>query len=131
MPIANPELTVKCVNTIRMLAADSVQQANSGHPGMPMGVADLAYVLFTRHLRFDPRDPRWIGRDRFILSGGHGSMLLYSVLHLAGFDVSLDDLRAFRQLRSKTAGHPEFGHAPGIEVTSGPLGQGVANAVGF
>jgi len=120
-----------CVNTIRMLAADGVQQANSGHPGMPMGCADLAHVLWTRHLRFDPREPRWLGRDRFVLSAGHGSMLLYSLLHLAGFEVGLDDLKAFRQLHSRTPGHPEFGFAPGIEVTSGPLGQGFANGVGM
>ncbi|BDG09449.1 transketolase [Anaeromyxobacter paludicola] len=114
-----------------MLAADGVQKANSGHPGMPMGCADLAHVLWTRHLRFDPKEPRWLGRDRFVLSAGHGSMLLYSLLHLAGFDLSLDDLKSFRQLHSRTAGHPEFGYAPGIEVTSGPLGQGFANGVGM
>jgi transketolase len=119
------------VNTIRMLAADAVQQANSGHPGMPMGAADMAHVLWTRHLRFDPKDPRWVGRDRFVLSAGHGSMLLYSLLHLAGFDCTLEDLKKFRQLGSRTAGHPEFGHLPGVEVTSGPLGQGFANGVGF
>jgi transketolase len=119
------------VNTIRMLAADAVQQAKSGHPGMPMGAADMAFVLWTRHLRFDPKDPRWVGRDRFVLSAGHGSMLLYSLLHLSGFDVTLDDLKRFRQLGSKTPGHPEFGHAPGVEVTSGPLGQGFANGVGM
>ena len=131
MPTASPELTRKCVDTIRMLAADAVQQANSGHPGMPMGCADLAFVLWSRHLRFDPKDPRWLGRDRFILSAGHGSMLLYGLLHLAGFDLSLDDLRSFRQLRSRTPGHPEFRHTAGVEVTSGPLGQGFANGVGF
>ncbi len=135
MPHASPELTSeltkKCVDTIRFLAADGVQQANSGHPGMPMGAADMAFVLWSRHLRFDPREPRWPGRDRFVLSAGHGSMLLYSLLHLCGFDLSLDDLRAFRQLGSRTPGHPEFGHTPGVEVTSGPLGQGVANAVGM
>jgi transketolase len=114
-----------------MLAADAVQQANSGHPGMPMGAADMAFVLWTRHLRFDPGDPRWLGRDRFILSAGHGSMLLYGLLHLAGFDLSLDDLRRFRQLHARTPGHPEFRLTPGVEVTSGPLGQGFANGVGF
>jgi transketolase len=114
-----------------MLAADGVQQANSGHPGMPMGCADLAHVLWTRHLRFDPKEPRWLGRDRFVLSAGHGSMLLYSLLHLAGFDLSIEDLKKFRQLHSRTAGHPELGFAPGIEVTSGPLGQGFANGVGM
>lgn len=131
MPNASPALVEKAVNTIRMLSADMVQQANSGHPGMPMGAADMAFVLWTRHLRFDPDDPRWLGRDRFLLSGGHGSALLYSLLHLAGFDCTLDDLRKFRQLGSRTAGHPEFGHLPGVEITSGPLGQGIANAVGF
>ncbi len=131
MPIASPELVKKCVDTIRMLAADGVQQANSGHPGMPMGAADLAFVLWTRHLRFDPAEPRWLGRDRFILSAGHGSMLLYGLLHLAGYDVGLDDLRKFRQLHARTPGHPEFHFTPGVEVTSGPLGQGFANGVGF
>jgi transketolase len=131
LPNASRDLVEKAVNTIRMLAADAVQQANSGHPGMPMGAADMAFVLWTRHLRFDPKDPRWPGRDRFVLSAGHGSMLLYSLLHLAGFDCTLDDLRRFRQLGSRTAGHPEFGHLPGVEVTSGPLGQGFANGVGM
>jgi len=131
LPTAPRDLVEKAVNTIRMLAADGVQQANSGHPGMPMGAADMAFVLWTRHLRFDPADPRWLGRDRFILSAGHGSMLLYSLLHLAGFDCTLDDLRSFRQLHARTAGHPEFGELPGVEVTSGPLGQGFANGVGF
>ncbi len=131
MPNARPELVEKAVNTLRMLAADAVQQANSGHPGMPMGAADMAYVLWTRHLRFDPAEPRWLGRDRFLLSAGHGSMLLYGLLHLNGFDCTIDDLKSFRQLHSRTAGHPEFGHLPGVEITSGPLGQGFANGVGF
>jgi transketolase len=131
LPNASRDLVEKAVNTIRMLAADAVQQANSGHPGMPMGAADMAFVLWTRHLRCDAKDPRWIGRDRFVLSAGHGSMLLYSLLHLAGFDCTLDDLRKFRQLGSRTPGHPEFGHLPGVEVTSGPLGQGFANGVGM
>ncbi|HEX9052472.1 MAG TPA: transketolase [Anaeromyxobacter sp.] len=131
MPTASPDLVEKAVNTIRLLAADGVQQANSGHPGMPMGAADMAFVLWTRHLRFDPKAPRWIGRDRFLLSAGHGSMLLYSLLHLAGFDCTLDDLKRFRQLGSRTPGHPEFGHLPGVEITSGPLGQGFANGVGM
>lgn len=131
MPTPSRDLVEKAVNTIRMLAADGVQQANSGHPGMPMGAADMAFVLWTRHLRFDPKDPRWVGRDRFLLSAGHGSMLLYSLLHLAGFDCTLDDLKRFRQLGSRTAGHPEYGHLPGVEITSGPLGQGFANGVGF
>jgi transketolase len=131
LPHASRDLVEKAVNTLRMLAADGVQQANSGHPGMPMGAADMAFVLWTRHLRFDPKDPRWIGRDRFVLSAGHGSMLLYGLLHLAGFDCTLDDLKSFRQLGSRTPGHPEFGHLPGVEVTSGPLGQGFANGVGM
>jgi transketolase len=131
LPRPTPELVEKAVNTIRFLAADAVQQANSGHPGMPMGAADMAFVLWTRHLRFDPRNPRWLGRDRFVLSAGHGSMLLYSLLHLAGFDCTLDDLKRFRQLGSRTPGHPEFGHLPGVEVTSGPLGQGFGNGVGM
>jgi transketolase len=131
VPTVHDELEKQAINTIRMLAADAVQAANSGHPGMPMGFADAAFVLFARHLRFNPKDPRWVGRDRFVLSGGHGSMLLYAMLHLAGFDVSIDELKRFRQLHAKTAGHPEFGMLPGIEITSGPLGQGFANAVGF
>jgi transketolase len=131
VPNASRDLVEKAVNTIRMLAADGVQQANSGHPGMPMGAADMAFVLWTRHLRFDSTDPRWVGRDRFVLSAGHGSMLLYALLHLAGFDCTLEDLKAFRQLGSRTPGHPEFGHLPGVEVTSGPLGQGFANGVGM
>jgi len=131
VPTVHDELEQQAINTIRMLAADAVQQANSGHPGMPMGFADAAFVLFARHLRFNPEDPRWVGRDRFVLSGGHGSMLLYAMLHLAGYDVPLDELKRFRQLHAKTAGHPEFGMLPGIEITSGPLGQGFANAVGF
>ena len=125
------ELQEKAITTIRMLAADGVQQANSGHPGMPMGAADMAFVLWTRHLRYDPAEPQWLGRDRFVLSGGHGSMLLYSLLHLAGFDCTLEDLKAFRQLHSRTPGHPEFGMLPGVECTTGPLGQGIGNAVGF
>ena len=131
MPEASPALLEKAVNTLRMLAADAVQKANSGHPGMPMGAAEMAFVLWTRHLRYDAADPRWLGRDRFLLSAGHGSMLLYGLLHLAGFDCTLDDLKSFRQLGSRTPGHPEFGHLPGVEITSGPLGQGFANGVGF
>jgi transketolase len=131
LPTIHDELELQAIHTIRMLAADAVQQANSGHPGMPMGFADAAFVLWTRHLRFDPAEPRWVGRDRFVLSGGHGSALLYTMLHLAGFDCPLDELKRFRQLGSRTPGHPEFGMLPGVEVTSGPLGQGLANAVGF
>jgi transketolase len=119
-------------NAIRALAMDAVQQADSGHPGMPMGMADVATVLFTKFLKFDASEPRWPDRDRFILSAGHGSMLLYSLLHLTGYaDMTLDELKRFRQLGSRTAGHPEYGHASGIETTTGPLGQGIGNAVGF
>jgi transketolase len=118
-------------NAIRMLSVDAVQQANSGHPGAPMGMADIAEVLWRHHYQHNPVDPTWINRDRFVLSNGHGSMLLYSLLHLAGYDLSIDDLKQFRQLHSKTPGHPEHGYAPGIETTTGPLGQGIANAVGM
>lgn len=119
------------INAIRFLAVDAVQKANSGHPGLPLGAAAFAYTLWTRHLKFDPKDPQWPDRDRFILSAGHGSALLYALLYLTGYDVSLDDLKSFRQLGSKTPGHPEAGHTPGVEATTGPLGQGVANAVGM
>jgi transketolase len=119
------------INAIRFLAVDAVQKANSGHPGLPMGCAALAYTLFTRHLRFNPKDPHWFNRDRFVLSAGHGSMLLYALLYLTGYDLSLDDLKNFRQFDSKTPGHPEFGRTPGVEATTGPLGQGVGNAVGM
>jgi len=120
-----------CVNAIRVLAMDAVQAANSGHPGAPMGLAPVAYVLWTRHLRHNPADPAWPGRDRFVLSAGHASMLLYGVLHLTGYDVTIDDLKTFRQWGSRTPGHPEYGHTPGVETTTGPLGQGLANAVGM
>jgi transketolase len=120
-----------CINTIRFLAVDAVQKANSGHPGMPMGAAPIGYTLWTRHLRHNPRNPRWFNRDRFVLSAGHGSMLLYSLLHLTGYDISLDDLKQFRQFGSKTPGHPEYGLTPGVETTTGPLGQGLGNAVGM
>jgi transketolase len=129
--VSDPTLQQKCIETIRFLAVDAVQKANSGHPGMPMGAAAIAYTLFTRHLRYDPADPQWPDRDRFVLSAGHASMLLYSMLHLTGYDVTMDDLKAFRQWQSKTPGHPEYGHTPGVETTTGPLGQGVANAVGM
>ncbi len=128
---SSDDLDQLCVNTIRFLAVDAVQKANSGHPGAPMGLAPIAYVLWTRHLRFDPQNPHWFNRDRFMLSNGHASMLHYALLHLAGYDLSLDDLKQFRQFGSRTPGHPERGHTPGIEVTTGPLGQGFANAVGM
>ncbi|MBL6968268.1 MAG: transketolase, partial [Desulfobacteraceae bacterium] len=120
-----------CVNTIRMLSADGVEKANSGHPGMPMGAAPMAYVLWTRFLRHNPLNPGWSDRDRFILSAGHGSMLLYSLLHLTGYDLSVDDLKEFRQWKSKTPGHPEYSVTPGVEITTGPLGQGFASGVGM
>jgi transketolase len=119
------------INAIRFLAVDAVQQANSGHPGLPLGAAAAAYALWTRHLRFNPADTAWFDRDRFVLSAGHGSALLYALLHLTGYDLTLDDLKAFRQLGSRTPGHPEYHHTKGVEVTTGPLGQGLANAVGM
>ncbi|MBT0374069.1 transketolase [Morganella morganii subsp. morganii] len=118
-------------NAIRFLSMDAVQKANSGHPGAPMGMADIAEVLWRDYLKHNPANPHWSDRDRFVLSNGHGSMLIYSLLHLTGYDVSVDDLKAFRQLHSKTPGHPEYGYTPGVETTTGPLGQGIANAVGF
>jgi transketolase len=125
------DLDERCINMIRTLSIDAVQQANSGHPGLPMGAATLGYVLWTRHLRYNPRNPEWPDRDRFVLSAGHGSMLLYSLLFLTGYDLTLDDLKHFRQWRSRTPGHPEHGLTPGVEVTTGPLGQGVGNSVGL
>ncbi len=121
----------KCINTIRFLAADAIEKAKSGHPGMPMGAAALAYTLWTRHLKHNPAHPGWPDRDRFVLSAGHASMLLYALLHLSGYDLSLEDLKSFRQWGSKTPGHPELHAAPGVEVTTGPLGQGISNAVGM
>ena len=118
-------------NCIRFSSVDSVQKANSGHPGMPMGMADIATVLFKDHLKFDPNDPKWFDRDRLIISNGHGSMLIYSLLHLTGYDLSIEEVKNFRQLHSKTPGHPEYGYTPGVETTTGPLGQGLANAVGM
>jgi transketolase len=120
-----------CINTIRALSMDAVQKANSGHPGAPMGLAPAAYVLWTRVMKHNPENPGWLDRDRFVLSAGHASMLLYSLLHLSGYAVTLDDIKNFRQWNSKTPGHPEFGHTPGVETTTGPLGQGFANAVGM
>ena len=120
-----------CVNTIRTLALDAVEQAKSGHPGLPMGCAPIGHVLFTRHLRYNPADPAWPGRDRFVLSAGHGCMLLYSLLHLTGYDLPLEELKRFRQWGSMTPGHPEYGHTPGVETTTGPLGQGAGTAVGM
>ncbi|MBI5842307.1 MAG: transketolase [Chloroflexi bacterium] len=125
------DLQTRAINTLRFLSADAVQKANSGHPGLPMGAAAMAFTIWTRHLRHNPRNPRWMGRDRFVLSGGHGSMLLYSLLHLTGYDVSLDDLKNFRQWNSITPGHPEYGLTPGVEMTTGPLGQGFATGVGM
>ena len=130
MSISDP-MVARAINTIRFLSADAVQKANSGHPGLPMGDAALAYTLWTRHLRFNPRNPHWPGRDRFVLSGGHGSMLLYSLLHLTGFDLPLSELKNFRQWGSRTPGHPEYGVTAGVEATTGPLGQGFANGVGM
>lgn len=118
-------------NAIRVLSMDAVQQANSGHPGAPMGMADIAEVLWNDYLKHNPSDPEWVNRDRFVLSNGHGSMLLYSLLHLTGYDLPIEELKNFRQLHSKTPGHPEYGYAPGVETTTGPLGQGIANAIGM
>ncbi|KXK06574.1 MAG: transketolase [Acidobacteria bacterium OLB17] len=125
------DLDQLCINTIRTLSLDAIQKANSGHPGLPLGMAPSAYVIWTKFLRHDPKAPKWFGRDRFVLSAGHGSMLLYSLLYLTGYDLSLDDIKAFRQLHSKTPGHPESNLTAGVEVTTGPLGQGFANGVGM
>src|ERR1700681_726230 len=131
-PVPDRAAHDRMANAIRALAMDAVQAANSGHPGLPMGAADIATVLFTRFLKFDPADPAWPDRDRFVLSAGHGSMLIYALLHLLGYDgMTIDQIKRFRQLGSITAGHPEHGHVPGVETTTGPLGQGLANAVGM
>ena len=131
MPIHSKQLDELAINTIRFLSADGVQKANSGHPGMPMACAPIVYVLHSKYMKHNPANPKWLNRDRFILSAGHGSMLLYSILHLCGYDLSLDELKNFRQWGSKTPGHPEFGLTPGVETSTGPLGQGFANAVGM
>ncbi|HTG84201.1 MAG TPA: transketolase, partial [Gemmatimonadales bacterium] len=125
------DLAWQSINSIRVLAMDAVEQAQSGHPGTPMALAPAAYVLWTRHLRHDPATPDWPDRDRFVLSCGHASMLLYSMLYLSGYGLSLDDIKAFRQWGSKTPGHPEHGHTVGVETTTGPLGQGLGNSVGM
>ncbi|MGD0021373.1 MAG: transketolase, partial [Smithellaceae bacterium] len=130
MPDKN-ELEKKCINTIRFLAADAIEKAKSGHPGMPLGAAAAAFTLWTKHLKHNPKNPHWPDRDRFVLSAGHASMLLYALLHLTGYDLTLDDIKNFRQWGSRTPGHPEYKHTPGVEVTTGPLGQGLANAVGM
>ncbi|HSM05222.1 MAG TPA: transketolase [Longimicrobiales bacterium] len=126
-----PDLDRLAIDTLRVLSMDAVQQANSGHPGTPMALAPVGYVTWTRHLKHNPRNPQWIDRDRFVLSAGHASMLLYGLLYLTGYELSLEDIKNFRQWGSPTAGHPEYGHAPGVETTTGPLGQGVANSVGM
>ena len=128
---ASTQLDEQCVNCIRFLAIDAVQKAKSGHPGAPMGAAVMAYALWDRVLKHNPADPSWADRDRFVLSAGHASMLLYSLLHLTGYDLSLEDIKAFRQWDSRTPGHPELGVAPGVEMTTGPLGQGFAHGVGM
>src|SRR5882762_5654050 len=129
--LPTPDLDKLCINTIRALSLDAVQKANSGHPGLPLGAAPMAYVLWTRFLRHNPKNSKWENRDRFLLSAGHGSMLLYSLLHLSGYDLSLDEIKRFRQYGSKTPGHPESFLTPGVEVTTGPLGQGISNSVGI
>ena len=125
------KLDQQCIDTLRFLSVDMVQKADSGHPGLPLGAAPMAYALWTKQLRHNPKNPSWADRDRFVLSAGHGSALLYSLLFATGYDVSLDDIKQFRQWDSKTPGHPEREHTKGVEVTTGPLGQGFANAVGM
>src|SRR5512133_1781329 len=125
------QLELRCINTIRTLAMDAVQKANSGHPGTPMALAPVAFVLWDRYLRHNPANPKWPNRDRFVLSNGHASMLLYSLLYLTGYGLELDELKNFRQWGSRSPGHPEYGLTPGVETTTGPLGQGVANSVGM
>jgi transketolase len=128
---SSPDMISRAINTIRFLSVDSVRKANSGHPGLPLGAAAIAYTLWTRHLKHNPKNPKWYNRDRFILSGGHGSALLYSLLHLTGYDLSMNEIKSFRQWGSRTPGHPEYGLTPGVETTTGPLGQGFANGVGM
>src|SRR5438477_12931901 len=128
---STPELDQSCIDTLRFLSVDAVQKANSGHPGLPLGAAPMAYVLWTRFLKHNPANPKWYGRDRFVLSAGHGSMLLYATLHLTGYDLPLDEIKRFRQWGSLTPGHPEHHLTPGIETTTGPLGQGFANGIGI
>src|SRR5579859_3298190 len=130
-PVTQEASDAELANAIRALAMDAVEAARSGHPGMPMGMAEIAVALWKRHLKHNPANPAWPDRDRFLLSNGHGSMLQYSLLHLTGYDLPMDELRRFRQLGSKTPGHPERGITPGVETTTGPLGQGIANAVGM
>lgn len=125
------EFMNKNINTLRMLSVEAVQEANSGHPGLPLGAAPMVFTLWDKVMKHNPSNPNWLNRDRFVLSAGHGSALLYSALHLFGYSVSLEDIKAFRQFGSKTPGHPEYKHTPGIETTTGPLGQGFANAVGM
>src|SRR6187431_3106144 len=129
--VKTTDIDTLCINTIRTLSLDAVQKANSGHPGLPLGMAPSAYVLWTRFMRHNPKNPKWFNRDRFLLSAGHGSMLIYSLLHLTGYDLSLEELKRFRQLHSKPPGHPENILTPGVEITTGPLGQGFANGVGM
>jgi transketolase len=131
VPTQSRKFRRRCANALRFLAIDAVQAANSGHPGMPMGMADIAEVLWRHHLKHNPANPDWVDRDRFVLSNGHGSMLIYALLHLSGYDLPIEELKRFRQLHSRTPGHPEFGMTPGVETTTGPLGQGLANAVGM
>ena len=128
---ADKDIEQLCIDTVRILSVDAVQKANSGHPGTPMGIAPMGHVLWAKHMRYNPKDPSWPNRDRFVLSAGHACMLQYSYLYLTGYELTLDDIKQFRQLHSKTPGHPEYGLTPGIEVTTGPLGQGFANGIGM